>query len=128
MQIEKLTVLAFSFMLPLVAAAPTEGEQGTVGDLEVVEAVEAGAAKTLKVCMDKDLSGPCKTWSIPDRKCYHIGPDFNDRVSSYEVKGGMYCFLFRDTSCRGGWSSSSGRVNWLSEAWNDKFSSFQCNV
>ncbi|KAK1975882.1 hypothetical protein LZ30DRAFT_785944 [Colletotrichum cereale] len=128
--IGKLAVLVASFALPLGTAAPTESEPPAAEGLattENLEGLRASAAKTLKVCMKGDLGGPCKTWSIPDRKCYHIGSEYNDKVSSYEVKGGMYCFLFRDTGCKGGWHGSSGRVDWMGD-FNKKTSSFQCNT
>ncbi|KAK1969837.1 hypothetical protein LY78DRAFT_667305 [Colletotrichum sublineola] len=130
MQIRKLAVLVASLALPLLAAAaPTESEPpapkgfGTTKDLE---GLQVSAANTLKVCQDSNLSGPCMTWSIPDRTCYHIGDAWNDRVSSFETSG-MYCFLFRDRGCRGGWFGASGRVNSMG-AFNDQTTSFQCNV
>ncbi|KAK2022894.1 hypothetical protein LX32DRAFT_732525 [Colletotrichum zoysiae] len=131
MQIGKLAVLFSGLALPfLAAAAPAEIEPPTPegnGTTEALEGLRASAANTLKVCQDINLRGPCMTWSIPARTCYHIGDAWNDRVSSFQTSGGMHCWLFRDRGCRGGWFGASGRVNSMG-VFNDKTTSFQCNV
>ncbi|KAK1991236.1 hypothetical protein LX36DRAFT_716215, partial [Colletotrichum falcatum] len=57
----------------------------------------------------------------------HIGDAWNDRVSSYEPSGTMFCFLFRDSGCRGGYHGANTRVNSMGD-FNDQTTSFQCNV
>ncbi|KAK2048354.1 hypothetical protein LZ31DRAFT_591646 [Colletotrichum somersetense] len=89
--------------------------------------MQIGKLAVLIASLALPLSAAAPTQSQLPAPEDHIGDAWNDKVSSFEPSGGVFCFLFRDAGCQGGYYVANTRVNSM-PGFNDQTTSFQCNI